>query len=126
MMRTLSLLYEHQGKCERLKNFPYPRQFATINLIFVWVFIALLPFAMHSEFHKLGATPWLAIALTVLVSWVFHTMDKVGSASENPFEGGPNDVPISAMSRGIEIDLLEMADAREVPPALQPINGILM
>ncbi len=126
LMRTLSLLYDHQGKCERLKNFPYPRQFATINLVFVWVFISLLPFAMHPEFVKIGASPGLAVALSVVVSWVFHTMDKIGSASENPFEGGPNDVPISAMCRGIEIDLLEMTDATEVPPALQPINGILM
>jgi putative membrane protein len=27
---------------------------------------------------------------------------------ENPFEGSANDVPISTISRGIEIDLLEM------------------
>jgi ion channel-forming bestrophin family protein len=127
MMGTLSALYEHQGRCERIKNFPYPRQYATLNLIFVWMFIVLLPFALHPEFRELGtATAWLAVPLGAVVAWVFHTMDKIGSASENPFEGGPNDVPITAMSRGIEIDLLELIDAPQVPAAIGPIHSILM
>lgn len=44
-------------------------------------------------------------------------MEKIGEASENPFEGGANDVPITQISRNIEIDLLEMI--RE-PHSLQP------
>jgi ion channel-forming bestrophin family protein len=127
MMQALSLLYEHQGRCERIKNFPYPRQFSTLNLIFVWVFIVLLPFGLYPELAKLGPVQaWLTVPLGALVSWVFHTMDKIGSSSENPFEGGPNDVPMTAMSRAIEIDLLEMIDAAEIPPAIAPINDILM
>jgi len=62
----------------------------------------------------------------MLVSWVFHTIDKIGSASENPFEGGSNDTPITALSRTIEIDLREMLGESEVPPPLQPVNHILM
>jgi hypothetical protein len=30
------------------------------------------------------------------------------------------------MSRGIEIDLREMLDDPTVPPALQPVNNVLM
>lgn len=30
----LKELYDQQGKCERIKNFPYPRQFSSINLYF--------------------------------------------------------------------------------------------
>ena len=32
-------------------------------------------------------------------------MEKIGRTGENPFEGSANDVPISTMARGIEIDL---------------------
>jgi len=32
-------------------------------------------------------------------------MEKIGRTGENPFEGSANDVPISTISRGIEIDL---------------------
>ncbi len=37
-------LYDQQGKCERIKNFPYPRQFATINQMFIRCFIIIDPF----------------------------------------------------------------------------------
>ena len=123
----LANLYEQQGKCERIKNFPYPRQFATINQMFVRLFMSLIPFGMLNEFQKLGAwQPWLAIPFSVIISWVFLAMERVGEGTENPFEGGANDVPITAMSRTIEIDLREMLDEKDLPPALQPVNKILM
>ncbi len=119
--------YEQQGKCERIKNFPYPRQFASINLFFVRLFVFMVPFGMLKEFEKLGDhMVWLTIPFSVLVSWVFSSMEKVGESTENPFEGGSNDVPITSMSRTIEIDLREMLDETDLPPAIQAVNNILM
>jgi len=46
--------------------------------------------------------------------------------SENPFEGSPNDVPITQLSRLIEIDLLELAGDQELPAPLGPQRHILM
>lgn len=123
----LKELYDQQGKCERIKNFPYPRQFASINLFFIRLFVFLVPFGLLQEFAKLGDQyVWLTIPFSVMVSWVFNSMERVGESTENPFEGSPNDVPITAMTRTIEIDLREMLDETEVPPALQPVNKILM
>ena len=125
--RQLATLFDLQGRAERIKNFPYPRQFATMNLVFVWLLITMLPLALFGQFVDLGPVlVWLTVPSTVLISWVFHTMDKVGESSENPFEGGANDIPISAMSRNIEIDLLELAGVLETPAPLQPRNNILM
>lgn len=123
-------LYDQQGKCERIKNFPYPRQFATINQMFVRLFVSLIPFGTLSEFSKLGDKlgdwmVWFTIPFSVIISWVFMAMEKIGESTENPFEGGPNDVPITAMSRTIEIDLREMLDEKDLPPALAPVNKIL-
>lgn len=123
----LKELYDQQGKCERIKNFPYPRQFASINLFFIRLFVFLVPFGLLQEFAKMGEHyVWLTIPFSVMVSWVFNSMERVGESTENPFEGSPNDVPITAMSRTIEIDLREMLDETELPPALQPVNNILM
>ena len=127
MENLLVNLYDQQGKCERIKNFPYPRQFATLNLYFVCLFCILVPFGLLQEFDKLGENfVWLTLPFSVLVSWVFLTMEKIGEATENPFEGMPNDVPITALSRNIEIDLREMLDEKVIPPPLQPVNNILM
>jgi len=123
----LRSFYALQGKCERIKNFPFPRQYASLNIYFVWIFIVLLPFGLVEEFSKLGEQYiWLSLPFSVLISWVFHTMEMIGDYSENPFEGLNNDVPITALSRTIEIDLLEMIDSDEIPSPLTANNNILM
>ncbi len=127
MENMLVNLFEQQGKCERIKNFPYPRQFATLNLYFVCLFTLLVPFGMLQEFDKLGENfVWLTIPFTVLVCWVFLTMEKIGEVTENPFEGTPNDVPMAALTRTIEIDLREMLEEKEIPGPVAAVNNILM
>lgn len=139
-------LFALQGKAERIKNFPYPRQFATLNLFFVWIFVILLPFGLMHEFDKIGQSlvldqtdhylyaivvvnfVWLTIPFSIVISWIFMLMERVGDVSENPFEGMSNDVPITTMSRGIEIDIREIiGDDRELIPAvIPPIDDTLM
>ncbi|MCT4622668.1 MAG: hypothetical protein N4A46_03515, partial [Schleiferiaceae bacterium] len=50
----LEELFTLQGKSERIKNFPYPRQFATRSYVFILIFSVLLPFAVLPEFHIIG------------------------------------------------------------------------
>jgi putative membrane protein len=113
----LQELFTLQGKSERIKNFPYPRQFATLNHFFMWVFVLMLPLALVAQFGEIGngikeSHPiigdlfvWFSIPFYVIVAWIFHTMERIGRTGENPFEGTANDVPISTIARGIEIDL---------------------
>ncbi len=54
MANMLVEFYTLQGKSERIKNFPYPRQFATLNYLFVWIFIILLPFGIMEGFESIG------------------------------------------------------------------------
>ncbi len=125
--KTLMEFYNQQGASERIKNFPYPRQFATLNLYFTKIFTFLLPLGMLQEFDKLdGNFFWLAIPFGALSSWVFTTMEKIGESTENPFEGSANDVPITAISRTIEIDLKEMFGMENIPAPLKPENNILV
>ncbi|MEL6558177.1 MAG: bestrophin family ion channel [Bacteroidota bacterium] len=117
MQSMLTELYALQGKSERIKNFPFPRQYATVNYFFVVMFIILLPFGMMDVFATKGdqLLVWLAIPFSVIGSWVFWTMEMIGDYSENPFEGLYNDVPISSLARGIEIDILQMLDETDLP-----------
>lgn len=124
-----------QGRSERIKDFPYPRQFATINGIFVKLFCLLLPFGLLREFDKLnesvggimkGNMVWLVIPFSVLLSWIYTSLEQVGDSTECPFEGGANDVPISQMCRTAEIDLREMLGETDLPPRLEPKNNIVL
>lgn len=127
--------YDQQGRSERIKNFPYPRQFATINHLFIWLFCILLPFGMLRDFDKLnegmagilhGHMIWFVVPFSMLISWVFTSLEQVGESTENPFEGGANDVPISQMSRTIEIDMREMLGETDLPPAVQAVNNLVL
>jgi ion channel-forming bestrophin family protein len=135
MQKMIKDFFDQQGRSERIKNFPYPRQFATINSFFIKLFCFMLPFGMLKEFDKLNETvdgfmkgnmTWLVIPFSVLISWVYTSLEQVGESTENPFEGSANDVPISQMSRTIEIDLREMLGETDLPPALQPKNNIIL
>ena len=127
LARQLAELLDLQGRCERIKNFPYPRQFATLNYWFIRLFVWLVPFGMLQEFRKVGtAAVWLTIPFSVIVTWLFLALEKVGESTENPFEGSANDVPITALSRTIEIDLRQMLGEADVPPPLAPVNAILL
>lgn len=126
---------DHQGKSERIKNFPYPRQHATINGIFVKLFCILLPFSLLKEFDQLnegmtgflhGKMVWLVIPFSVLISWVFTSLEQVGESTENPFEGNANDVPISQMSRSAEIDIREMLGETNLPLPFPTLNNIIL
>lgn len=132
---VLKELYTFQGQSERIKNFPYPRQFATLNHYFMWIFVLLLPLALIPQFAEIGndiftKNPlfgnlfiWFSIPFYAIVAWIFHTMERIGRTGENPFEGTPNDVPISTIARGIEIDLRQnLEESSEEIPEQFPIK----
>lgn len=127
MENVLKDFFGHQGKAERIKNFPYPRQFTSINIYFIWILAAMVPFALVEPLGKLGQYGvWLTIPISIIIGWIFTSLDQVGESTENPFEGSANDIPMAALSRTIEIDLREMLEETDLPPAIQAENNILM
>jgi putative membrane protein len=142
----LGELIDAQGRAERIKNFPYPRQFATLNNYLLWVFTILLPFGVMSEFERIGKAivinddsssfmhwmhnhfVWLAIPFSIIISWIFYTLERVGDVTENPFVGLANDVPITTISRAIEIEMLELigVDKDSIPKPVEPVFDISM
>lgn len=124
LQNQLTKFYEHQGKNERIKTFPVPRQYANFANLFVFVFVLLLPLGLINEMIKMNV--WLTIPFTVLIAWVFMQMEQIGDYSENPFEGLLLDIPITSIVRNIEIELLHSIGERDLPQAIQAKNGVLM
>lgn len=119
--------YEDQGKSERIKNFPFPRQYASTALWLTLVFALFVPFGMMDVFREeYGVLQYASPLISALLTWIFFLMEKIGDYSENPFEGTYNDVPITSIARGIEIDLKEMLDEENIPGALKAEKGFLM
>ncbi|MDX2246441.1 MAG: bestrophin family ion channel [Bacteroidia bacterium] len=127
MEKMLVDLYNQQGACERIKNFPLPRQYATTSSLFVFIFIFFLPFGLMKEFDALGpGMIWLTVPFTTVIGWVYWLMEIVGDYAENPFEGLAFDIPMTALSRTIEIDLREMLGETHLPAPIEPIKDVLL
>ncbi|ESY75592.1 hypothetical protein X740_30655 [Mesorhizobium sp. LNHC221B00] len=125
-------LHDQQARCDRIKNNPYPRQYAIVSSMFVMIFCTLLPFGVvpvFAEMGKLGGVLstvgiWLTIPFSTLLGWAYMSLDQVGESSANPFEGNANDVPISQICRDIEIELRAGLGEVELPKPLLPVNDI--
>ncbi len=136
MMNLLSRFNDAQGKCERIKNTPFPRQIAHFGTIFTKIFIILIPLAFLDAFgteaDRLHLSSLLhheymvsLVPFAMLIGWIFFMIEKISDSGEDPFERGANDVPISALSRTIEIDLRQRLGDKDIPEPLKPLNDIL-
>lgn len=113
-----------QGACERIKNTPLLRQYHFFTKLFLFAFMGMLPFSLIADFSKMGA-PALMIPLSILVSFVFGVMGKVGEVNEDPFENKITDIPMTSICNTIERDLKEMLDGIDLPAKLMPEKGFV-
>ncbi len=109
-------LCEAMGKSERINNTVFPINYLFFTKLFIWLFIALITMATNS----VGA---VAIILGWAMGFVFNTSNLNGLNLMNPFEHQPSGVPISSITRNIEINLLQEIGADNIPSPLPVIHG---
>ena len=69
---------------------------------------------------------WLTVPVGVIIGFVYVMMELIGDYSENPFEGLHNDIPMLAICRAIEIDMVGMIGEQNVPAPILPKGNILL
>ncbi|MEV4886237.1 multidrug transporter [Chitinophaga ginsengisegetis] len=135
MEKGLKEFYISQAKSEQVKNSPYPRQYAVVNSFFIRIFCLLLPFGLLRDFDKLnelvegvvkGHMVWLVVPFSIMISWMYTSLEQIGESTENPFEGSANDVPLTSICRDIEIELRELLEEKDLPSKLYPQHNILL
>lgn len=118
MEQTLVDIANAQGGMERLKNTPLPYQYRFFPTFFTHLFCVLLP---------IGLVETLAFATPIgsgVAALMFLAVLRIGDDLVDPFANTVHDVPLSAMCRTIEIDLLQSI-ADPAPEPLQPVRGVL-
>jgi putative membrane protein len=119
-MVTIKEFFAAQGRCERIKSTPLPRQYGFFTKAFVWVFVLLLPFGLVQH---LG---WGTLPIYFVLATIFTITERIGSRTEEPFERKLEDVAMSSICRKIEIDLRQQLGESSIPPFLEPKDGVLM
>ena len=108
-----------QGGMERLKNTPLPNQYRFFPTVFTHLLCVLLPIGLV---ETLGfATP----LGSTIAGLMFLMVLAIGDDLVDPFANNLHDVPLSALCRTIEIDLLQTI-GDPAPTALAPdARGVL-
>ena len=115
----LSAVAAIQVACERIKSTPTPFSYTLLLHRTAYAFCFLLPFGLTSTFGY--ATPLFC----AVVAYAFFGLDMLGDELQEPFSGGLNALPLSAMARTVEISMLEALGVPNPPTPLEPVDSIL-
>ncbi|WP_395392618.1 bestrophin family ion channel [Novosphingobium sp. BL-8A] len=119
MERILVDIANAQGGMERLKNTPLPNQYRYFPTLFTHIFCVLLPIALV---QTLGfATP----LGSTLAGLMFLAVLAIGDDLVDPFANTVHDLPLNAMCRTIEIDLLQSIGEPAPTPITPDPHGVL-
>lgn len=105
------------GKSERINNTIYPITYVYFTQLFIWLFIALITMSTSS---LIGIS---SIILGWLMGFVFNAIHFNGMSLMNPFSHNPAGIPISSITRSIEINLLQTLKSSNIPEPLGIINN---
>lgn len=104
---------------ERIKHTPLPFAYSLLLQRTVYLFCFLLPFGLA---HSAGL---LTPVLCAIVAYTFFGLDALGDELASPFNTGKNALPLSAISRTIQVNILEQLGAEDVPDHLTPKEYLL-
>jgi len=116
----LTELAHVQGGCERIKNTPLPFSYSLLLHRTAYAFCLLLPFALAPSLE------WWTPVPTFLISYAFFGLDALGDELGDPFGTDNNDLPLDAMVRTVERELLFAAGHTDLPPPLLPKDSVLL
>lgn len=121
---TLNRLYDVQGGCERIKTTAFPDEVRFISRALVWLTAVAVPVAFLNPLQNEVTALELVAVIVIVLS--FMIVEQLGAALKNPFENAPNDTPMTALCRTIEIDLRQQLGETDIPNPIAPVRGILM
>ena len=116
---SLTEMIDVQGGCERIKATPVPFAYVALLHRITGVYCFLLPFGI------VGKVGMLTPVVVLFVAYAFFALDAIGAEVENPFGYDANDLPLSQISKMIEINLRERLEEDNLPEPAQAVNGIM-
>ncbi|BDD02746.1 bestrophin family protein [Aureibacter tunicatorum] len=120
--KNLIELYNIQGGCERIKNTVFPEHISHFATTMAWIFSSLVPFAII----EVERFDWFEIMTGTFIGLTLIITDRLGMELKNPFENAANDIPMTALCRTIEIDLLQMLGETDLPEKVKSNEGVLL
>lgn len=90
------------GACERIKNTPIPYSYNIFLKKMIFLYIISLPIFFGSEFK------YTTIPITMIVLYVFASIELIAEEIEDPFGVDDNDLPLDDICNRIKNNLTEI------------------
>lgn len=122
LQKDLSKMLDVQGGCERILATPIPFTYSVLTHRTVMLYCLALPLGLHDT------VGWGMPVVATFIAFAFLGLDDLGDEIEQPFGVQPNSLPLHAICRTIEINLLQLIEQPEnqVPDPVQPVDDILL
>ncbi|MBS0253261.1 MAG: bestrophin, partial [Proteobacteria bacterium] len=108
-----------QAAGERIKATPLPFAYTLLIHRTVYLFCVLLPFALAPQ---LG---WGTPVIVAFISYTFFGLDAIGDDLAEPFAPADNSLPVKALVRVVEREILSSLGVSPLPDELQPVGYVL-
>ncbi|OLF37745.1 hypothetical protein BTW00_02730 [Psychrobacter sp. C 20.9] len=105
--------------CERIHNTPLPFAYMLLVHRTTYLYCIMLPFGLVAS---LG---WATPLVCAVIAYTFFGLDTLSEELEEPFGLAANQLPLTALSRTIEINLREALGETNLPTDIMPIDGYL-
>ncbi len=110
---TLVRLCDAQGKAERIKTTVFPVTYRLFLHGIIYLFVITLSISLKN------IEGIYEIPLLLLISSAFLLLEKSATHMQDPFENRPTDTAMTAISRTIEINILQLLKESEIPKTQQ-------
>lgn len=108
-----------QAACERIRHTPVPFAYSLLLHRTAWLFCLMLPLGLAEQ------AGWATPVVVAITAYTFFGLDALGDELEDPFGDAPNDLPLDALVRTVEIDVLEQIGHQPLPDPLLPVGYLL-
>jgi len=119
MNTNLDDLADAQGGSERIKNTPMPKQYDYFPKLFVEIYCLVLPLTLVLNMQ------WYTPLGSTMVGFIFLALDKIGRDMEDPFDNTIYDIPLTSISRTIDINLRQVLGEENLPAPETAVRGVL-
>lgn len=106
--------------CERIKNTPIPFPYILMLHRIVHIYCFVLPFCL------VDSIGWTTPFAVCFLAYTFFGLDALGDQISDPFDTQQNDLPLDAMSRNLEINVLEIIGVKPLPEPIKPVDNVLL
>ena len=116
----LNAIASVQAGCERIKSTPLPFAYTLLIHRTVYLFSGLLPFALAPELQ------WGTPIIVAFISYTFFGLDAIGDDLAEPFSNADNGLPINALVRALQREVMDFLGLAPLPDELQPVDYVLL